>query len=367
MVKSFITTAFIACAFALTLTSCGSGSIVSATKSATKYYADRSQKNALDLSKKFAKAEADIRKLDAEAQVNPDKYIKLNEKVEEIQSFTKAMRLLSGGQNRLDLGGQMVEIPDYSELIKRAKSGAIQAYEVRGDKLMHSNYATAYDYEKAMQNYEKAGDQQKAAQAKETLISRLLSDGEIGFQRDLSTYRYEDALNAFSKAASYGSREGEQRYYKLLDAIGLTLVVNTSSISNNVLSRLQNNVPMFVEVVVDEDMRRSLASMRGDLALVMEAKDNRGSEFEIQLIDLRSGRNGTLLAAWPFVVKYPTDRSKYRAAELDAFESAISGRASDISKAIKEKARIVPRSTANYRQYNSGTWRTGSSSGTWRQ
>lgn len=367
-----------ACVFAMTLASCGSGSIVSATKSATKFYADRSEKNAQNFIKKFAKAESDIRMLDVEAQTNPDKYIKLNEKAAEIQALGKALSILSGGRNYFEVGGQQIQIPDYSELINRAHNGAIQAYENRGDKIMSQTTASAYQYEEAMKDYEKAGDTYKAQQAKGALIDRLLADGDRGFRNNLSSYDYESALKSFVKAAEYGSPEGERRYYELLDAIGMTLIVNTSSINNSNLRRLQDALPMYVEVIVDPDMRRSFASMRGDLVIVLEEKNNKGSYrsndnhhqgsvLEMQLIDLRTSRNGTIIASWPVAVKYPDDRSKYRSAELDAFASAISSHVYDINSVIKEKVRVMPRNSNNYRQYNSGTWRTGSNSGTWRQ
>lgn len=364
-------------ATALTLTSCGSGSIVSATKSAAKYYADRSEKNALDFSKKFAKAEADIRKLDSDAQINPDKYIKLNEKAAEIDAFSKALNLLSGGKGYIEIGGQQFQLQDYSELVNRAQKGAILAYENRGDKIMNQATASAYQYEEAMKDYEKAGDTYKAQQAKQSLINRLLSDGERGFRNNLSSYDYESALKSYIKAADYGSREGEQGYYELLDAIGMTLIVNIDNINNNTLRRLQDAVPMYVEVVVDPNMRRAFSAMRGDLVIVLEEKSNsgsyrdndnhhQGSVLEMQLIDLRTRRNGTVIASWPVEVKYPADRSKYRSAEIDAFASAISSRVYDINRAIKDKVRVMPRNSSNYRSYNSNTWRTGSSSGTWR-
>ncbi len=366
-----------ACVLAVTLVSCGS-TIGAATKSATKYYADPSEKNAQNFIKKFSKAESAIRLLDIEAQSNPDKYISLNSKTAEIDALNKALGLLSGGRNTLMVGGQQIQIPDYSELLNRAHRGAIQAYENRGDKIMNQSTASAYQYEEAMKDYEMAGDTRKAQQAKEALIDRLLADGSRGFRNNLSSYDYESALKSFSKAAEYGSREGELRYYELLDAIGMTLIVNTSSIDNSNLRRLQDALPIYVEVVVDPNMRRSFASMRGDLVIVLEEKDNKGSYrsndyhhqgsvLEMQLIDLRTSRNGTIIASWPVTVKYPTDRNKYRNAELDAFASAISSHVYDINRVIKDKIRIMPRNSSDYRQYNSGTWRTGSRSDSWRQ
>lgn len=363
----------LACLFALSLSGCSSstGIITSATKSAMLLAANQSDKNISAFRKNFTKAQEEIARLEANSLENNDRYIRLNNRAADITALGSALSKLGNPGETYTVTGQKesftFQIPDYGSLLTEAAEGASLAFEARGDKVMNNANASSSQLEQAWKNYQNAGVDYKAEQAQQRFFSKLMSEGERGFTPYLQTSEYEQAISSFAKAADYNVPGASQRYQELMEAIGMTLVVNISSISNYHLESLERNMPSYVQVTVDRDMRRSLQYMRGDLALILDVtsqhgtyrssnKDHhQGSGLELVLLDLRSGRNGTVVACWPVAVKYPKpDAKNYqreaRNAELDAFEKAISSHTYDIKRAIRDKVRIKPRG-------NRGTWR----------
>lgn len=362
----------IACLLALCLSGCSSSNsiISSAAKDAIMAFASPSDKNIANFRKSYMKAQEEIAKLEGNSIQNTDNFIKLNNCSPNITALGNALSRFGTPGQSYTLTGQResftFQIPDYTSLLNEAHEGASIAYEARGDKVMNSTNPSSAQLETAWKNYQSAGVDYKAQQAKQRFFSQLMVEGERGFSPDLPTSQYELAISSLAKAADYGVQGASQRYNELMDAIGMTLVVNIPVMSNSRLESLQRRMPAYVQVTVDPDMRRSLQYMRGDLALIMDVVKQRGSyrdddrhhqgtELELLLIDLRSGRNGTVVAAWPIPVSYPKpDTRDYnraaRQAEIDAFDRAIYNRGYDIERAIKNNVRIIPRRS-------SGSWR----------
>ncbi len=362
----------IACLFALCLSGCSSSSgiISSATKNAILALAAPTDKNISKFRNSYMKAQEEIAKLEGNSIQNTDNFIKLNSCSSDISALGNALSRFGTPGQSYTLTGQKesftFQIPDYTSLLDEAQEGASIAYEARGDRVMNSTNPSAAQLETAWKNYQNAGVDYKAQQAQQRFFSQLMVEGERGFKPDLSMSQYESALSSFAKAADYGVQGANQRYNELMDAIGMTLVVNIPTISNSRLESLQRRMPSFIQVTVDPDMRRPLEYMRGDLALIMDVVKQRGSyrnndshhqgtELELLLIDLRSGRNGTVIGAWPISVSYPSrDARDYsraaRQAEIDALDRTIYTRGYDIERAIKNNVHVMPRRS-------NGSWR----------
>lgn len=362
----------IACLFALSLSGCSSSSgiISSAAKDAIMAFASPSDKNIANFRKSYTKATEEIAKLEGNSIQNTDNFIKLNNCSTDITALGNALSRFGTPGQSYTLTGQKesftFQIPDYTSLLNEAQEGASIAYEARGDKVMNSTNPSSAQLETAWKNYQSAGVDYKAQQAQQRFFSQLMVEGERGFTPDLPTSQYEQAISSFAKAADYGVQGASQRYNELMDAIGMTLVVNIPTMSNTRLESLQRRMPAYIQVTVDPDMRRPLEYMRGDLALVMDVvkqrgtyrnddRHHQGTELELLLIDLRTGRNGTVIGAWPISVSYPSrDARDYsraaRQAEIDALDRAIYTRGYDIERAIKNNVRVIPRRSG-------GSWR----------
>lgn len=358
---------------AFSLTGCFSSStsiITSATKSAIMAFASPTDKNIKSFQKNYLKAQEEIARLEANSVENTDRYIRLNNRNADITALGKALCRFGNPGDTYTLTGNTesftFQIPDFTELLNEAAEGASMAFEARGDKVMNNPTASSAQLEQAWKNYQNAGVDYKAEQAKQRFFSQLMVEGERGFNQDLTSSQYESALSSFAKAADYGVPGASQRYEELMSALSMTLVVNIPSISNSRLDRLQRRMPSYVRVTVDPDMRRSLQYMRGDLALIIDVVKQRGSyrdndshhqgtELELLLIDLRTGRNGSVVMGWPIKVNYPrADTRNYnraaRQAEIDAFEQAIFTHGYDIERAVKNNVRVMPRRS-------NGSWR----------
>lgn len=358
---------------AFSLTGCFSSStsiITSATKSAIMAFASPTDKNIKSFQKNYLKAQEEIARLEANSVENTDRYIRLNNRNADITALGKALCRFGNPGDTYTLTGNSesftFQIPDFTELLNEAAEGASMAFEARGDKVMNNPTASSAQLEQAWKNYQNAGVDYKAEQAKQRFFSQLMVEGERGFNQDLTSSQYESALSSFAKAADYGVPGASQRYEELMSALSMTLVVNIPSISNSRLDRLQRRMPSYVRVTVDPDMRRSLQYMRGDLALIIDVVKQRGSyrdndshhqgtELELLLIDLRTGRNGSVVMGWPIKVNYPrSDTRNYnraaRQAEIDAFEQAIFTHGYDIERAVKNNVRVMPRRS-------NGSWR----------
>lgn len=363
----------IACIFALCLSGCSSSSgiISSAAKDAIVTLASPSDKNIAKFRKSYTKATEEIAKLEGNSIQNTDNFIKLNNCSADITALGNALSRFGTPGQSYTLTGQQesftFQIPDYTSLLNEAHEGASIAYEARGDKVMNSTNPSSSQLESAWKNYQSAGVDYKAQQAQQRFFSQLMVEGERGFSPNLSTSQYEQAISSFAKAADYGVQGASQRYNELMDAIGMTLVVNIPVMSNSRLESLQRRMPSYIQVTVDPDMRRPLEYMRGDLALVMDVvkqrgtyrnddRHHQGTELELLLIDLRTGRNGTVVAAWPISVSYPSrDARDYsraaRQAEIDALDRAIYTRGYDIERAIKNNVRVIPRRSGSSWRY----------------
>lgn len=353
---------FLSLLLALVMVSCSTSQdvIESATKSAVKLASEPTDKNIRAFRENYAKADTEIKKLNTEAQIDGSKYIKLNNCASQISALGKALNVLSGGNSELSVRGVTeslnMQVPDYTELLDRAKEGAIVAYEAKGDAVMTNPNASASQLEGAMKNYLNAGDQYKADEAKSAMITKLLADGERGFKAGQYYTTYESAMNALKKAADYGSNQAAARYDDLMHAIGMTLVINIPYISTYDLQHVENSMPLYVEVVQDMDVRKPLRAFNADFIVIMDhprksghsyrdaGQSRTGSTLELQLIDLRPGANMAIIGSWPINVTYPekATTSARNSAEQKAFEKAVYSNAYEMARRIKD-IRVVPR------------------------
>lgn len=347
--------------FAFALTSCKSTSSIirKAAESAIKLRSNPTDKNIRDFRDKYAKATERINKMDIDAQVDIVNYIQLSNNAEAISMLDKAMQLFDDGTGSVTVSGRRESFTfqpaNYTDLLQRTATGAREAYLVQGDRIMSSSNPSASQLETAMRDYERGGDQVAAADARRAMITRLLADGDEGFRQGQTCYAYERALNSYEKAIEYGSEEARYRYDNLLRTIGMTLAINVSDISEVNLNSLLNHLPKYFTAFVEGDMRRSLANIRADFALVMEVVDHRGTyrtgngprndyKLELVLLDLRRNRNGVVIGTWPVLVTYNNsmDSRRRAQAEITAFGNTVYRNSMSICTMLKD-VRVVHR------------------------